>query len=188
MAEKTIKTRNAEATKEAILEAARIAFSEKGIDGVGVREIAEAAGCNAALVNRYFGGKEQLFAAALVGAFDMSQMLEVPKDQFPEAMAAYMVSKRPEHKTFDPMFLALRSISNPAALQLVRDEIQRHITDVYADWLEGDDRQQRAAMIGATFAGFYMSRFVFCSNAMGFEHDEILAPMLAKTLRGFVEG
>jgi len=185
---KSNKPRNADATKEAILEAARIAFSEKGIDGVGVREIAEAAGCNAALVNRYFGGKEQLFAAALVGAFDMSQLLELPKDQFAEAMAAYMVSKRTEHKTFDPMFLALRSIFNPSAMELVRQEIQTHVTDVYASWLDGENRQLRAAMIGSLFAGFYLSRFVMCSESMGFEHDETLAPLLAKTLQIYVEG
>jgi len=188
LAEKTIKTRNADATKEAILEAARIAFSEKGMDGAGVREIAEAAGCNAALVNRYFGGKEQLFAAALVGAFDMNQLLELPKEDFAEAMANYMVSKRTECKTFDPMFLALRSISNPSAMQLVQAEIQRHVTDVYADWLDGENCHQRAALIGSFFAGFYLSRFVMGSKSLSFDHDEVLAPMIAKTLQGYIDG
>src|SRR5438034_10393490 len=53
--------RNAVATRQAILDSARVAFTRSGYDGVGVREIAQAAGVTAMLVNRYFGSKQQLF-------------------------------------------------------------------------------------------------------------------------------
>src|ERR1700736_5453329 len=53
--------RNADATRQAILESARLAFTRSGYDGVGVREIAQGAGVTAMLVNRYFGSKEHLF-------------------------------------------------------------------------------------------------------------------------------
>src|ERR1700730_13116905 len=53
--------RNAEATSQAILNSARLAFTRSGYDGVGVREIAQGAGVTAMLVNRYFGSKEHLF-------------------------------------------------------------------------------------------------------------------------------
>lgn len=55
-------SRNALATREAILVSARKAFAHVGYDGAGVREIAEGAGVTAMLVNRYFGSKENLFA------------------------------------------------------------------------------------------------------------------------------
>ncbi len=58
----TTRTRNAAATRAAILASARRAFARAGYDGAGVREIAEGAGVTAMLVNRYFGSKEQLFA------------------------------------------------------------------------------------------------------------------------------
>src|SRR5215475_15850843 len=54
--------RNAAATRDAILAAARRAFARAGYDGAGVREIAKGAGVTAMLVNRYFGSKERLFA------------------------------------------------------------------------------------------------------------------------------
>ena len=54
--------RNAAATREAILQSARVAFARSGYDGAGVREIAESAGVTAMMVNRYFGSKEKLFA------------------------------------------------------------------------------------------------------------------------------
>jgi len=60
--------RSAAATRAAILDSALRAFSRAGYDGVGTREIARNAGVTAMLVNRYFGSKEALFAAAVAVA------------------------------------------------------------------------------------------------------------------------
>ena len=54
-------------TREAILDAARSAFAERGFDGASIRSIASAAGVDPALVHHYYGPKEQLFLAT-VGA------------------------------------------------------------------------------------------------------------------------
>jgi len=40
-------------------------FAEKGFHGVGVRELATAAGMNLSMISYYFGGKEGLYAAVL---------------------------------------------------------------------------------------------------------------------------
>ena len=57
--------RNAEATRAAILEAARERFARDSYDDVGMRDIARDVGVDAALVSRYFGSKEDLFTAVL---------------------------------------------------------------------------------------------------------------------------
>ena len=49
------------ATRESILAAAEVEFSEKGFDGASTREICRQAGVNIALANRYFGSKEDLY-------------------------------------------------------------------------------------------------------------------------------
>lgn len=49
------------ATREKLLSAAIEQFSEHGYDGASIRNIARAAGANAALVSYHFGGKEQLY-------------------------------------------------------------------------------------------------------------------------------
>ncbi len=46
-----------------ILETAEKLFSEKGYDGTSVRDIAEAAGINIAMISYYFGSKEKLMQA-----------------------------------------------------------------------------------------------------------------------------
>jgi TetR/AcrR family transcriptional regulator len=45
-------------------------FAEKGFNGVGVRELAIAAGVNLSMISYYFGGKEGLYAAILTEQFD----------------------------------------------------------------------------------------------------------------------
>ncbi|GAA4572501.1 TetR family transcriptional regulator [Planotetraspora kaengkrachanensis] len=63
--------RDADQTRKRLLEAAAAEFAAFGIAGARVDRIAEAAGCNKAMIYAYFGNKDQLFDAvftALVAA------------------------------------------------------------------------------------------------------------------------
>lgn len=66
-----LRTRNSERTKERILNAAERLFSERGIDGVSVREIAAAAGVQLALISYYFGNKQGLYRAVFRRRIDL---------------------------------------------------------------------------------------------------------------------
>lgn len=55
--------------REKLIEAATPLFAAKGFNGVGVRELALAAGVNLAMISYYFGGKEGLYAAVLNAQF-----------------------------------------------------------------------------------------------------------------------
>jgi len=55
--------RDAQATRQRLLEAATAEFAEHGIAGARVDRVAAAAGCNKALIYSYFGNKDQLFEA-----------------------------------------------------------------------------------------------------------------------------
>ncbi|BDU75631.1 TetR/AcrR family transcriptional regulator [Mesoterricola sediminis] len=56
-------------TRLRLLEAAVFCFAEHGFDGTGIREIAQRAKANSALVQYHFGGKTGLYAAALTHIF-----------------------------------------------------------------------------------------------------------------------
>ena len=56
------KTNGKNATRAAILEAAKKIFAAKGFDAATVRDICKEAGANIALVSRYFGSKSGLYA------------------------------------------------------------------------------------------------------------------------------
>src|SRR3978361_1918768 len=60
----------ADQTKAVILAAARERFAESGYEGATIRAIAADANIDPSMVMRYFGNKEQLFAAA--AEFDLA--------------------------------------------------------------------------------------------------------------------
>jgi len=56
--------RRSDATRAAILAAARERFAADGYERATIRAIAETAGIDPAMVMRYYGSKEKLFATA----------------------------------------------------------------------------------------------------------------------------
>jgi AcrR family transcriptional regulator len=61
----TTRPRNADATKELLLQAAVDEFAEHGLSGARIDRIAEKAGANKRLLYVYFGNKEELFDAVV---------------------------------------------------------------------------------------------------------------------------
>jgi len=62
--------------REAILEAARGAFTERGYERATIRVVAASAGVDPALVHHYFGNKRQLFVAAMSLPVNPAQIIE----------------------------------------------------------------------------------------------------------------
>ena len=60
-----------EDVRNRILDVAEALFCERGFEGVSVRELTAAAGCNLAAVNYYFGGKDKLYAEMFLRQFEM---------------------------------------------------------------------------------------------------------------------
>ncbi len=79
--------RDRAATRQALLDAARTLFAERGYDRTTLRQVAERAGVDAALVARYFGGKEGLFLAVFA-----SESLPDPAEG-PERLADTLISR-----------------------------------------------------------------------------------------------
>ena len=80
----------ATASRHRLIEAAILAFAEKGYDGAGIREIAHLAQANSALVTYHFGGKEGLYREALRAIRDRktSEVATLPPPPEPGAPGA----------------------------------------------------------------------------------------------------
>jgi AcrR family transcriptional regulator len=59
------RTRNRQATEEALVAAASRVFAERGYENATTKQVAEAAGCSEGLIQRYFKGKDGLLIATL---------------------------------------------------------------------------------------------------------------------------
>ena len=90
--------RDPEATREAILDAARALFCDQGFAATSMRHVAEAAGVTKSLIHHHFGGKSELWDATLECMFvEVDQQLRdalssgVPLDKdFLESMQRLM--------------------------------------------------------------------------------------------------
>jgi AcrR family transcriptional regulator len=112
--------RDAAGTRQLLLDAARHRFAGDGYTATTVRDIADDAGVNVALINRYFTSKEGLFAACLVGAVDdlgRTVTKDVTLDQVPHAIASQLAgpdtAKHPNQ-----LLLLLRSSGDERAEQI----------------------------------------------------------------------
>jgi AcrR family transcriptional regulator len=69
-AEAPRRVRDATATKRRIVDAAQDEFAARGFQGARLREIAQQAGVQTALIHHYFGDKRGLYRSALEGALE----------------------------------------------------------------------------------------------------------------------
>lgn len=178
--------RNAAATRAAILGAARVAFTHAGYADAGVREIAAAAGVNAALVIRYFGSKEGLFAASVAEGFEIGDLLAGDRATFGERLAWYLFRKEPGGG-FDPL-LMLRSASNAQAAPLLCTALDTQFVRPLAAWLGGDDAAARAGLIAAYLTGLSVLRGVLRAEALVTVEGETFVALVAPVLQAYVDG
>ncbi|HEY4445870.1 MAG TPA: TetR family transcriptional regulator [Steroidobacteraceae bacterium] len=176
--------RNAAATREAILRSALAAFSRYGYDGVGVREIAKMAGVTGVLVNRYFGSKEQLFAATVEIICAGHSVFEGDSTTLATRLAAKIMSKT---EPIDALLLILRSAPNPRAAEILRENIARHFERPMKASLSGPNASERAAMILALVVGFKLFHNVIGSKGLVHASRASLSRRLAMTLQGLID-
>ena len=82
--------RDAERTREALLDAALAEFGAKGLAGARTSEIAERAGVNKQLISYYFGGKEGLYKAILDRWYAQEDQLQEPDISLEELVWRYL--------------------------------------------------------------------------------------------------
>ncbi len=82
--------RDAERTRERILDAALAEFADKGYAGARVRQIAERAGVNAQLISYYFGGKEGLYRELVQRWHSWETGIDQAGLSFADVNAAYL--------------------------------------------------------------------------------------------------
>jgi AcrR family transcriptional regulator len=180
--------RNAAATRDAILESAIHNFARAGYDGVGVREIAADAGITAMMVNRYFGSKEQLFVEAVEFSFAPSAIVADGAESIAHDTAAALVARTdPDAQPLEPFLIMLRSVSNPRAVDIVRDAIERHVGQRLAGQLPEPGREVRTEVVLAVISGILLMRRVIATRALNDAAPGDLTNVLEAVFAAIVE-
>src|SRR5258707_207443 len=128
--------RDAEATRAAILAAAKSHFAKSGYDGAYLRDIAAEAGADAALINRYFGGKDGLFQAALKDSIAPDAISHWDRRTFAPDIARMMAGHAHQHaeRTHAFQFL-LQAATNPTTAPLLNAAVQERFLSPIPQWM-----------------------------------------------------
>ncbi|PQA86642.1 TetR/AcrR family transcriptional regulator [Hyphococcus luteus] len=153
------RSRKAERTRDAILAAARALFAADSYDDVGVRDIGMAAGIDPALVIRYFGSKERLFAEALeTGAEDMDLFNGTP-EEFSERAAGILVEPKDGAK-LQSFLMMLQSATSQKAAHLTEQYLDRRLREPLKAWRRKDYDPVQAQLVLSVILGTALSRTI----------------------------
>ncbi|HEX6354238.1 TetR/AcrR family transcriptional regulator [Actinophytocola sp.] len=173
--------RDSARTRQRLLDAARRHFARNGYAGTPVREIADEAGVNVSLVNRYFGSKEGLFAACLTEAIDglRHTTADAPPDMLPSIIASEVAD--PGH--YEHLLLLVRSSGDERADQ-IRIEVLRNYGEALAaragwqpDVPDGEDLLLRAQLVLSTAIGMVLLRSAGLHPLASTSEQSLVAPL-----------
>lgn len=167
--------RRSDATKASILAAAREHFARSGYQAATIRAIAADAGIDPAMVMRYFGNKERLFAAAAEFDLRLPDLSATPRAQVGAALVRHFLERWEGDETL--MALLRTAATNEAATE----RMQALFSKQMAPWvarLAGAPRAAaatRAGLIATQMLGLALCRFILkLPPVVALEREEIV--------------
>lgn len=179
-------------TREQLLAAARAAFAERGYDGATVRNIAERAGVDAAMVNHWFGGKEALFTASLHIPIDPATVIGEILPGDPEHLGERLVGRF--LTVWDatggaPLASLIRSVaSHDAAARMLREFVTRVILARVVGAIAPDRAELRASLVGSQLIGLGMARYVVKFEPLASADHATVVAAVAPTVQRYLTG
>jgi hypothetical protein len=150
--------RNAGATQDAILNAARVQFADHSYEDVSLRAIARGAGVDVALIARYFGSKEELFSAALESCDVGPDLFTGPRQTFGQRVADQIVFEPKSGGKLQGTQIMLNSIGSAKAAEIVQNSANAQFFQPFAAWLGGEDAHIRTRLLAGLMMGMGVSR------------------------------
>jgi AcrR family transcriptional regulator len=166
------RARNAEATRADILDAARKRFGAEGYDRTTLRAIAADVGVDAALVIRYFGNKQRLFAAAAEFTLHLPDLRGLEPDAMADALLERFFAVWERDTTFVALLRA--AMTSPEAAETMRGVFAAQVAPTLAA-VAPDNPAPRAVLIGSLVIGLATTRYVIeAPAARSLGHDELI--------------
>lgn len=179
------RTRNAEATRARILDAAKQLFSTSGYSHTGIREIAARAGISAPLLLRYYGSKAGLFEAALDQAMVVDPLLAIAPEKFARHITAELLESA---ESVQPMLMIAMASGAPEAAEIAAQVFARRCIAPLAAAIGGTDGPVRALQISILSIGFVFFLRHLPLNGFGDSERRQVADWFARSLQGLRDG
>ncbi|MFD8221469.1 TetR family transcriptional regulator [Streptomyces sp. NPDC059697] len=144
--------RDAEATKAAILRAARHLMARHAHADITLKAIADRAGVSAPLILKYFGNKDALFGRVMSFETDAAALLDAPLDRLGPHMVRQVLVGQTERGA-DPVLRIIFAPRQGDQGDIMRANFRTQVSDRLALRLSGPDADLRAELAVGTLLG-----------------------------------
>jgi AcrR family transcriptional regulator len=154
-----LKPRRGDATRAAILAKARERFASDGYERATIRAIAGDAGIDPALVMRYFGNKEGLFAAAAEIDLRVPDLAALPRKSLGTTLVEHFLARWEDDEILKALLRT--AATNAQAAERLRAVFATQIAPRIAEAC-GDPKSAplRAGLIASQLMGFALLRYI----------------------------
>ncbi|MET9799159.1 TetR family transcriptional regulator [Streptomyces sp. NPDC006368] len=177
--------RRSDATRAAILDAARERFAEDGYERATIRAIARDAGIDPSMVMRYYGNKEGLFAAASEIDLRLPQIGALPAKHIGAVLVSHFLDRWEED---DILTAVLRvGVTNAAGAERMRAVFKAQLGPIAAGVCpDPADAPRRASLAASQILGMALARYVLrLPPAVEMSREEVIA-WLAPTIQRYL--
>lgn len=172
-------------TKAVILAAARERFAEVGYEGATIRAIATDADIDPSMVMRYFGSKEQLFAAAAEFDLRLPDLSGVDVGELGPRLVQIFLERWEDDGAL--LILLRASTTNPEAAQRMQEIFMAQLRPAIAA-VNPVDAPRRAGLIASQMLGMALCRLVLKLPPVVAMSREELATWLGPTVQRYLTG
>ena len=153
--------RTSQDTKAAILAAARERFGAAGFQAATIRAIAADAGIDPSMVMRYFGSKDQLFAAAAEFDLGFPDFTELDPTDVGRSLVDHFLERWEGSEDGEALVILLRSsATNADAAQRMQQIFSVQLQPLVASLAPAAESGRRAGLIATQILGVAWCRFV----------------------------
>jgi len=177
--------RNASQTRADILSAARRRFGAEGYERTTLRVVASDVGVDAALVIRYFGSKQALFAAAADFTIELPDLSNVDPDEVAGILLPRFFAVWEEDETF--LALLRAAMTSPVAAEALRRVFAEQVAPKLIS-ATPDHPIQRIGLMGAFVIGLATTRYVLVNPPIASLSREELSRWAAPVIRQLLVG
>ncbi|MGY0002717.1 TetR/AcrR family transcriptional regulator [Micromonospora sp. I033] len=181
------RSRRSDATRAAILRAARERFAADGYERATIRAIAADARIDPSMVMRYYGSKEGLFAAAAEFDLRLPDLAAVPPDRLGETLVRHFLRRWEGDETLAALLRA--ASTNPGAAERMRRLFADQLAAAVAGF--GTDPAttgRRAGLVASQILGLAFTRYIVRLPPMVAMAPEELVDWVAPTLQRYLTG
>ncbi|MDT6983300.1 TetR family transcriptional regulator [Streptomyces lusitanus] len=177
--------RRSDATRRAILEAARERFAADGYDRATIRAIAHQAKIDPSMVMRYYGNKEGLFAAAVAIDLKLPDPASLTRDEAGRALVTHFLTQWEENEVLTALLRV--GVTNDAGAERMRgifsDQLLPLARRVCPD---PEQAPARAALVSSQLLGLALTRYVLRFPPAAHLHPDEITAWLAPTVQHYL--